>query len=202
MLGFAQMGRFNVFEGARRIALLLKILWAVGALAIGWTVSPYVSMEFSTSYPDAEFIKSNDCEIGTDALEFITRAIDDTKNVSVELCFKALRTDSGTQAVPYKTENGRWWGNSPYTPDVTSYTRARSESFQLSEADRRTALDEWNSQRTKNIRDGGFFAAGGWVALSLLQLLVGWIVRGFLGIPWAQDRRTESARSVAASQVE
>jgi hypothetical protein len=187
------MARFNLFEGSRRIALLLKVLWAIGALAVGWTSAPFVSMEFATSHPDAGFIASDNCKIGTDAVEFINREIEDGQTVSVELCFKALQADSGAQIVPYKVEKGRWWGNSPYTPDVMAYTDARSESFKLSEDARRTARDEWSVQRSRNIRNGVLFAVGGWVVLSLFQMLVGWIVRGFLGIPWRQDRRPESA---------
>lgn len=189
------MARFNVFEGSRRIALLIKVVWAIGALVVGWTTSPYVSMEFSTSYPGAEFVKSDDCKIGTDAVEFISRPIDNGRTVSVQLCFKALRADSGAEVVPYKVESGKWWGNGPYTPDVTAYANARADSFKLSEADRRAAQEEWSSQRTRNIRNGVLFAVGGWVVLSLLQLLVGWIVRGFLGIPWGHDRRPETVKA-------
>src|SRR5436190_6465572 len=132
------MARINVFEGSRRVALLIKILWAIAALAIGWTSSPYVSMEFSTPYPDAAFVKSADCRIGTDAVQFITREIGDGKTVSIQLCFTALRADSGAQVVPFKVESGRWSGNTPYTPDVSAYTDGRAKSFILPEADRKT----------------------------------------------------------------
>lgn len=188
------MARFNVFEGSRRIALLIKVVWALGALVVGWTSTPYVSLEFSTSYPGADFIKGGDCRYGTDAREFVSRPIDSYRLVSVELCFKALRSDSGADVIPYKVENDKWWGNSPYTPDVTAYTKGRAQSFQLSEPDLRGAQEEWSSQRTRNIRNGVLFAIGGWVVLSLLQTLVGWIVRGFLGIAWGQDRRPESVK--------
>lgn len=192
------MARFNVFEGSRRIALLIKVVWAIGAVAVGWTASPHVSLEFSTSHPDAAFIKSDDCTIGTDATKFISRPIDNDKTVSVELCFKALRADSGAYLVPYRAEGGRWWGNARYMPDVTTYTDARAQAFSLSEADREAAREEWSNQRTDNIRNGVLFAVGGWIVLSLLQMLVGWIVRGFLGIPHGRDRRPDLVKSAGA----
>jgi hypothetical protein len=115
--------------------------------------------------------------------------------VSVELCFKALRAESGQEVVPYKVEKNCWWGNGPYSSDVKAYTSARADSFQLSEADRRAAQEDWDGQPFKNIRNGALFAVGGWVVLSLLQMLVGWIVRGFLGIPSGQDRRPDPVKS-------
>src|SRR4029453_5540276 len=36
-------------------------------------------------------------------------------------------------------------------------------------------------------RDAVLFAVGGWFVLSVLQVLIGWIVRGFCGIPWGRD---------------
>jgi hypothetical protein len=189
------MARFNVFEGSRRIALLIKVVWAIGAVAVGWTNSPRVSLEFSTSHPDAAFIRSDGCISGTDATRYISRPIDDGKIAYVELCFKAMKADSGELVVPYRSEGGRWWGNARYTPDVTAYTDARAKAFSLSEADREAAQEEWSSQRTENIRNGVLFAVGGWIVLSLLQMLVGWIVRGFLGIPYGRDRRPEPVKS-------
>jgi hypothetical protein len=38
------------------------------------------------------------------------------------------------------------------------------------------------------------FAIGGWIALSVLQALIGWIVRGFVGIPRGYDHAPESVR--------
>lgn len=169
---------------------------AVVALVAGWTTSPYVFVKFSTSHPDAAFIKSDDdCTVGTDALEYISRPIDNGRVVSVELCFKARRVQSGAQIVPYGGEIDSWWGDTPYTSDVMAYTEARAKSFNLSEADKRAAQDEWTSQRTRNIGYGVGVAVAGWIVLSLLQMLIGWIVRGFLGIPRGQDRRPELATS-------
>jgi hypothetical protein len=99
------MARFNVFEESRRMALLVKVLWVIGALAIGWTNSPFVSMKFATLYPDSASIRNEeDCEIGTDAMEFISRSLDDGKSVSLTPCFRALRAESGARVVPYKVE--------------------------------------------------------------------------------------------------
>ena len=36
------------------------------------------------------------------------------------------------------------------------------------------------------------FAIGGWIALSVVQAAVGWIARGFVGIPRGHDHRPDA----------
>jgi len=36
------------------------------------------------------------------------------------------------------------------------------------------------------------FAIGGWITLSALQTAIGWIVRGFMGIPFGHDYARDS----------
>jgi hypothetical protein len=36
------------------------------------------------------------------------------------------------------------------------------------------------------------FAIGGWIVLSILQVAIGWIVRGFVGIPRGHDHTLDS----------
>jgi len=183
------MARFNIFEGSRRIALLVKCLWVIGALIIGWMEYPNISLLFVTHGPGQDFqlATGDDCSIGTDGIEFISRDIGDGKTASIRLCFKARRDNSGQQVVPYKVESsGTWWGNGPYSSEV------QAEAFAVTAVDQQVAREEWERQWWKNIRNGVLIAIGGWIALSLLQVVIGWVVRGFLGIPWGQDRRPET----------
>jgi hypothetical protein len=75
---------------------------------------------------------------------------------------------------------------------VTDYTSATAKAFRLSADDQQAARLEFDTDRRKNIRNAFLFAVGGWIVLSVVQALLGWIVRGFMGIPWRQDRRPES----------
>jgi len=49
------------------------------------------------------------------------------------------------------------------------------------------------SQGSTTIRNAVLFGIGGWIVLSVLQALIGWIARGFAGIPRGHDHRPEPA---------
>ena len=194
------MGTFNIFEGCRRIALLLKVVYLVGVAVVSYGQSPYVSLEFFTSRPNEPFVQrpNAECDTTADSYEYVTREFAQGKTVSVQLCFKAVRSDNGRLLIPFTVEpSGRWWGNEKYSSDVRNYTSARSREFSLSAEDRDIASRLWAEQRSRNVRDAFLFAVGGWIALSVLQALIGWIVRGFLGIPAGQDRRPQAQETVA-----
>src|SRR6185436_1664997 len=114
------MARFNLFEGSRRIALLLKAAWVIGCVAVAYFVSPSFYLHFSTASPrDAWRVSRDDCRIGTDGTEFSTVTIEPGKTVSAQLCFKAQSFQDGRELVPYKFDAaGTLWGNTPYAPDV------------------------------------------------------------------------------------
>jgi hypothetical protein len=187
------MAKFNIFEGSRRVALLLKILWVLGVIVVSYNQSPYVSLKFTTTQPDAPFVVSDyDCQIGIDHMEFETRSLDDGHAVSVQLCFRSQVFQSNQQRlVPYKVEGDTMWGNDRYSSEVTNYAEARANDFRLSPADQQMAREEWDRQRSRNIRNAVLFAIGGWIVLSVLQWIIGWIVRGFLGIPRGSDHKPQ-----------
>lgn len=188
------MTRFNLFEGSRRIALLLKVVWVIGVGVVAYNQSPYVSLTFFTMMPNDPFVRlpNEECNTGADDFDYVSREFDEGKTVSVQLCYKVARSDSGQFLIPFRVEpGGRWWGNEKYSSDVLTYTAARSSGFNLGPDDRDAASRLWNQQWWKNLRNAILFGVGGWLVLSVLQALVGWIVRGFLGIPWGQDRRPE-----------
>jgi hypothetical protein len=187
------MAGINVFEGSRRIALLLKVVWVIGVAVLSYMQSPDVLVKFVTTQPDAPFmITDEDCEIGADGIERVIRAIDGGRSISAELCFKSQVFESNQQRlVPYKVEKDTMWGNGRYATEVRAYTKARAEQFRLTGADQEAARAAWSSLRSRTVGYAFLFATGGWIALSVLQALTGWIVRGFVGIPRRHDRRPE-----------
>jgi hypothetical protein len=192
----------NVFEGSRRIALVVKVAWVIVVGLIAYSVSPDVRLTFATMHPNDPFtIADEHCDVGSDAIEWVTRRLDD-KSIFVQLCFRSRMFESNeTPLVPYRSNNDTMWGNDPYSTQVTTYTRARAQRFSLMGPHEDVARAAWNAERTKNILIAVLFALGGWVALSVLQALVGWIVRGFLGIPRGHDRRVDRApESVRVSE--
>jgi hypothetical protein len=191
------MRAFNIFEGSRRIALLLRVIWVIGVGVFTFAQSPYVSLSFSTPSPTSPFVQTadNKCNIGTDGWKTVTREIETGKNVSVSLCFEAMAFEDGRRLVPYKVDQkGLTWGNGPYSSEVEAYRDNRAGEFTLSESDQAAALQKWALARRGYIRSGLMVAIGGWVVLWLSQCVIGWIVRGFMGIPRGQDRYSGTRR--------
>jgi hypothetical protein len=193
------MARMNIFEGARRIGLLIKVLWLIVVAFFTYNDQPYVQLKFASSSPIAALVRvSGDCQIGVDATEYITRDLSAGRSAGINLCFRAQSFDNGKRLVPYRVDDkGMMWGNDPYSPDVAAYTRSRANDFVLADADARVAEADWGAQRRRNFGYGFAWAVGGWVVLSVIQALIGWVVRGFLGIPSGRDDRPEQ-KSVAA----
>ena len=84
------MTRLNLFEGSRRIVLLLKIIWVVGVTIVTYTATPSVYLHFTTQSPTDTFhVGKDDCQIGTDGVEFLVLMLEDGKPISIQLCFKS-----------------------------------------------------------------------------------------------------------------
>lgn len=102
--------------------------------------------------------------------------------------------------VPYKEENDYVLMNSPYSEEVKAYIGIFiTHIFKVSSEDYIKAEEEYQSQYwfKKGQAFGGLLAglAMFWLAVWTL----GWIVRGFLGIPRGQDSRRVSPKEVEAA---
>lgn len=111
--------------------------------------------------------------------------------VEVNFCFQQMDYPQG-RFVPYKVEpDGRLWGNSSYSTEVTSYTGRVTRDFRLTQADEEWADSRYWPAVWKRIKEASQWIFGGWLALWIFTAVVGWIVRGFAGIPTGQDHRPE-----------
>ncbi len=191
--------KLNIFEGARRIAMLTGGIYALGVL--GWAVStdPYVSLSFSVPELNAKAVMVDGCG-NEDAREYLAPQLPDGSKASVTLCFPPSMSSDGRMLIPYRADPeraDRVWMNDRYSSDVTQYTRPVAARFGLQsdavsayKARQRAALfDQWKLAIQ--------FVCGGLAALWAMVALVGWIVRGFLGIPRGHDavppQRSDSA---------
>ena len=181
--------RINIFEGARRITLLIGMVWAVGCIAYAVFTEPYTSITYVVSDLNSPPVLAKECS-RDDASEYTVQQSPNGKSVHVNLCFKASKADNGEMLVPYKDAgNGRVWMKNRYDSDVAKYTTAFAQTFQLSEqgidaanAEHRAALlEQWKWQLMALF--GG--VAVGWVFVAS----IGWIARGFMGIPRGKDAR-------------
>jgi len=183
----------NVFEGARRINLIVAALWVLGWAAAGiFSSPPSVTTTYATLGPDRPFTISSDSCYLPDASKYKYITTKTGTSVSITLCFKALPFQDGQMFVPYRADrtSNQYWGNRAYSEEVTAYTDSVVKAFSIPQADE-ADLDKlaW-PLRLQQIGWGVLGMLAGLVFLFAFSWTVGWIVRGFLGIPKEQDHRT------------
>ena len=189
----------NIFEGSRRIALLTAVLATLGTLAVLINQDPYVSINYSIAHPDGTFQReTEDCpsDAGKDYFTTETRS---GKRVSIDLCLLTMSFgDKGEHLVPYKRdEKGMVWGAPSYSTEVSEYEKKLENRFSLSPEDNEFASKEISRRHWKSVEEGLLYLAIGLAIFGAFVSAVGWIVRGFLGIPRGMDRRPGEAQQGA-----
>ncbi len=188
--------KINVFEGSRRIGYLIQAIWVIGCLWATIADGYSIYIRYDTSGPNYPFVlSSKDDYCGSpDASETLYDwQVNEDKTANIRLCFLAQTSNQNQKVVPYKVEpDGSWYGNEPYSSTVSEYTKARAAKFNLSPQGRQDALKAWNNEWWNKLKGTFKLVAGGWFAIALTIGVIGWIVRGFCGIPFGQDRKEPS----------
>lgn len=190
----------NVFEGARRIAMLMAGFWAIGVVAVNfWERETRVKMVFPVRGPGLAWTRVapsktySECELD-DASESQSATTNAGTPVSVTLCFKAMKFKDDRMLVPYRVdEKGMWWGATSYSDDVKKYTKDVAQNFHLSKADEEWADSQLWPIRWRKVKKASAWLFGGLLVLWMFTAIVGWIARGFFGIPSGRDSRPEKA---------
>lgn len=179
----------NIFSGGRRIAAVLGTLLAAAAGGFAWIVSePYVGPTYAVAI-NGDTWPTDSCAYGLDGTETASVVTAAGRSVTVSLCFKAQLASDGRTLVPYKSADGQVWMNDRYAPAVTDYMSKFASRFTLS-AERGQDVDEqWKRAEWDQYRNTILAAAGALVAAWIIATTLGWIVRGFLGVPRGQDFR-------------
>ena len=181
--------RVNMFEGARRISLVLGALWAGGWVAYGVFAEPYAQLHYSINGLGAAPVRVEKCG-DDDGYHYMST--DDGKGnfVRVTLCFKAFKSDSGERLIPYaRSENGWAWSAGPHSTEVTRYMKERHKGFQLPPQGMEEAGRLRWDKRFEQWKEAAIAAVAGLSVGWVLTAVVGWVVRGFLGIPRGKDTR-------------
>lgn len=181
----------NIFEGARRIAIIIAAVSVVGAIAASLTRDPYVEISYEVPFYGFDPVKVDGCEYSSeDALISERRKTPSGISYHVEICFKAARADDGRMLVPYVRQGESFLMNEKYSEDVSSYTRSIIGKFNR-------GAEEWQEAKAEKSRvfwSGLMSMAVGIIAsLAAFWIFVwaiGWIVRGFMGIPRGQDKNS------------
>ena len=184
----------NIFEGARRIVRITAVLWVL----ICFVFFPYertIDLSYSVAAFDYAPIRMPDNECAPKDSEehrYLTTA-KGTK-VHLSLCFTSyLSKDRSNWVIPYGEDDTgeNYWLGAEFSPEVISYKARRISQFILLKEYEGSADIEWWPGYLKTLWDRVPYAAGGVCSLFFLAGVIGWIVRGFLGIPVGQDRRVD-----------
>lgn len=189
----------NIFEGARRIAKLSAGLWILGwvvAGAVQLRSDPGISATFTISHFGATPVRSDpSCDYSADnARETVWRSTKKETNVRITLCFVARELPDGTKLIDFAlhpSDKSLVIFNTPYSEDVKKYVKTVASRFVLPENDEAWFDSQVWPKRLEIIPVGVGIAIGGLAFLWAFTWAVGWIVRGFLGIPKGRDIRIE-----------
>lgn len=181
--------KVNIFEGARRISLLIGALWVVGVIGDAFFSTPHATVTYAVFTYGSATAVTDDCPSDA-ATEYLERKAPDGKTIKIKLCFFAAKADTGEMLVPYgDAGNGKVWVGAQYSTEVQQYTALVASEFGLTpegiaafeSINRKALLEQW--------RDAAMLLFGGLAVGWAVVAAIGWIVRGFMGIPRGQDMR-------------
>jgi hypothetical protein len=183
----------NVFEGARRISKTIMLLIVVGSLIAIWFDSPDLTLKYEIDQFGDAPAKVDECSKDS-ALEVLNRYSADGDKVSVHLCFRAhLSEKAGEMRIPYalvEDDATLVWMGEQYSTPVMKYTKAAAQDFKLpADALKGTGFLLMKQRFSAGSKAVGYLCAG-LLAFLLATSFIGWIVRGFLGIPNGMDARS------------
>jgi hypothetical protein len=184
--------KFNIFEGARRIALLIGGIAIAGTLIALVTYDPYVSVQYSIAHPNGAFVRMQESCPSDASRHYFTSKTSTGESVSVDLCLLAMSFKNNTRLIPYKVdEQGMIWGAASYSSEVSDYERKLEGRFKLPAGDEDALKKEISRRYRENWMSGLGYLVAGLAIFAGVVWAIGWITRGFLGIPRGMDKRPE-----------
>jgi hypothetical protein len=93
--------------------------------------------------------------------------------------------------IPYRRDKSAnlVWAKDRSAAEVQTYISGAAESFQIPEADEEAINNLWWSKRLEHAGEYFLGMLASAAALYVVSWIVGWVVRGFLGIPRGSDTR-------------
>ena len=179
----------NVFSGGRRIAATIAFLGIVFTFAIGIEGSAAGRVYYRVLNPGAAPIIVDECGYDSDAGERSRQRVTPRGvKYSLILCFPASRSNNGKMLIPYADRGDDvWLMNTRFDDSVERYMDQTIDALpvqpnEISDAEKSYYAQVWRK----------WAGGAGWLLLSLFGFfvfvsIVGWIVRGFMGIPSGHD---------------
>lgn len=181
----------NIFEGARRLALLAGGVATLITIIVWFTSTSHLNIYYEITHPN---LSAHRTDVDLCTYEGITqRFIQTTKKgdrVWVNLCVMPMSFKDGAKLIPYKQEaNGVVWGASRYSNEIEEYRKKLENTFKIPEDQQDEISSLAAKERRKEFTDtfGALFI--GLAVFAALVSVIGWIVRGFMGIHNGMDHR-------------
>lgn len=186
----------NIFEGARRIQFLL--LLAVGALGvwIAWETSSGLERNYDVVLGrngDISFQGIQECR-GEDSTRYYSQQLESGAWIRGDLCYRTFVAQSGERVVLNRVdEQGEMWGWPAYSGETMELQRRADDAFTVPSQDLPRINKEVREKLWKARAQVLGYTVVAMGVLWLVGLVLGWIARGFLGIPNGRDHRPERA---------
>jgi hypothetical protein len=175
--------------------MALAALWVGGFTIAGLTTEKHVYVTYSVpSYNGSAALKENG-GCSDEGLNDVWGHSGSTANgtgVTVSLCFEAADGFSnGKRLIPYKFDPAtkQVWGADRWSSEVKDYVKKYTANFKIPASDYaeldRKAKSRWWTQ----IKEGFGSMMIGLVVLFIIVHAIGWVVRGFMGIPKGMDSK-------------
>ncbi len=186
----------NIFEGSRRILKVIYIGIVIGFGIAALYIKPVAYLRYQIDSPTSVPMRiDNECPDGstTELLYLWTKK---NTHTNVLLCFtsstfKEVKTGKDIQLIPYKydPEKKQTWGGAPYSEEVYAYKQSVKKSFTLPPMDEELADKRYWPLFFKEAAVGFGFMCLLLAATWGFFWTVGWVVRGFMGIPRGKDSK-------------
>ena len=177
--------------------MLIGGAWAIGCISYAIFNNPYVVLSYEVSYLGAKPELVENCSPDS-ASEYIASV--PGGDASIDLCFTGRRAPNGMMLIPYApAEDGKVWMAEKYSTEVSNYTRSLSQSFRLDAVGIKAAEEKRSAALKEQWVDAAKALFFGLMAGWIFVFAIGWIVRGFMGIPHGKDARPSEQPSTAAT---
>lgn len=181
--------RFNIFSGARRIAILLAALATIATIYNAATFKPFVDIHYDVIAAKPMIRTEAICSQDSHSHHFLYD-VKGIGNVHVNFCLLWVESD-GERFIPFQSEDGHeWFAAESGNTDLQKYAEKLETRFVIPTADITYLIDE----HSKGFWDFALNSLGIWAlgmaAFFALLWCIGWIVRGFMGIPIGSDSRS------------
>jgi len=197
----------NIFKGARRIAKLVAVIWI-----IGWSVGAYYTYESAkptvnvtykiTGFEEAPIRIMEECPPDS-IMNYVDMKTKSGTKVLVKLCREKPRISELMALAKNLEEEGDiklagraldkiynlFINKKPDSTEIAQLEAALVKADANGDTDEAWIDNQGRSLVQKQIGIGAMVAIGGILFLWVFTWAIGWIVRGFMGIPRGQDKK-------------